>query len=70
MLQVFGNKPVNHITKDDARRLANLLELLPSGFAKLKEYKDLSKLKIKDLKGKHDKTMNVSTRSDYLIFAR
>ena len=70
MLQVLGNKPANHITKDDTRKFANLLELLPPGFARKKEYKDISGLNPKDLKGKHDKTMDVSTRRDYLIFAR
>ncbi len=70
MLQVLGNRPVNHITVEDTRRLAKLLELLPPGFARLKEYKDISGLRPKDLKDKHDKTMDVSTRRDYLIFAR
>jgi integrase len=70
MLQVLGNRPINHITKEDARKLANLLELLPPGFARMKEYRDVSGLNPKDLKGKHSKTMDVSTRRDYLIFAR
>jgi integrase len=70
MLQVFGNRPVNQITKNDARKLAQLLELLPPRFALKKEYKDISGLDPKDLKGKHDKTMDVTTRRGYLIFAR
>jgi integrase len=70
MLQVLGDKPVNQITKDDARRLAKLLELLPPGFSKMKGYKDISSVNPKDIKGKHDKTMDVSTRRDYLIFSR
>ena len=40
MLQVLGNGPVNHITVDDTRKLAQLLELLPPSFANMKEYKD------------------------------
>jgi integrase len=70
MLQVLGNKQANQITKNDTRRLAKLLELLPPGFSNMKEYRDISSINPKDLKGKHDKTMDVSTRRDYLIFAR
>jgi integrase len=70
MLQVLGNKSANHITVEDTRRLAKLLELLPPGFARMKEYKDISGLSPKDLKGKHDKTMDVSTRISYLNLMR
>ena len=70
MLQVLGDGPVNQITIEDTRRLAKLLELLPPGFARLKEYKDLSGIRTKDLKDKHDNTMDVTTRRGYLIFAR
>jgi integrase len=70
MIQVFGDRPVNQITKNDARKLAKLLEFLPPGFARKKEYKDISDLNPKDLKGKHDRTMDVTTRRGYLIFAR
>ena len=70
MLQVLGNGPVNHITVDDTRKLAQLLELLPPSFANMKEYKDISSLNPKDLKGKHDKTLDISTRRDYLNFTR
>jgi integrase len=70
MLQVIGNRPVNEITVTDIRRLAKLLELLPPGFARIKEYKDISKIKPEDLEGKHDKTLDVSTRRDYLNFVK
>lgn len=70
MIQVFGDRPVNQITTNDARKLAKLLDMLPPGFSRKKEYKDISDLNPKDLKGKHDKTMDVTTRRGYLIFAR
>jgi integrase len=70
MLQVLGDKPANHITKEDTKKLAKLLDLLPPGFSRLKAYKDISGLSPKDLKGKHDKTMDMSTQRDYMIFAR
>ena len=70
MLQVLGDKPVNHITKENTKRLAKLLDLLPPRFARMKEYKDISGLSPKDLKGRHDKTMDMSTQRDYMIFAK
>ena len=44
--QVLGNRPVNHIRVDDIRKLAKLLELLPPFFARMKEYKDICRLRI------------------------
>jgi integrase len=70
MLQVLGNRPVKEINVNDIRKLAKLLELLPPGFARIKKYKDLSKISPEDLKGKHDKTLDVSTRREYLNFAK
>ena len=70
ILQVLGNRPVNQISVDDARKLAQLLELLPPGFARLREYKDISNLSPKELVAKHEKTLDVSTRRDYLNLAR
>jgi len=68
--QVLGNRPIDQISVDDVRRLAQLLELLPPGFARLKDYNDISNLSPKDLKGKHDKTLDSSTQRDYLNLAR
>jgi len=70
MLQVLGNRPVSEITVDDVRKLAQLLESLPPGFARMKEFKDISDLSPDDLDGKHDKTLDVTTRREYLNFAR
>lgn len=70
MLQVLGNRPVNYITEEDTKKLAKLLDLLPPRFAIKKEYKDISGLNPKDLKDKHDKTLDMGTQRDYLIFAR
>jgi integrase len=70
MLQVLGNRPVSEITVDDVRRLAQLLESLPPGFARMKEFKDISDLSPDDLDGKHDKTLDVTTRREYLNFAK
>ena len=70
MFQVLGNRPVSEITVDDVRKLAQLLESLPPGFARMKEYKDISDLSPDDLDGKHDKTLDVTTRREYLNFAK
>ena len=68
--QVLGNRPVNQIPEGDVRKLAKLLELLPPGFARLKDYEDISNLLPKDLEGKHKKTLDSSTRRDYLNLAK
>jgi integrase len=70
IVQVLGNRPINYITIEDVRSLAKLLELLPPRFARMKEYKDISNLSPKDLEGKHEKTLDVTTRRDYLNLAR
>jgi hypothetical protein len=70
MLQILGNRPVKEINVDDIRKLAKLLELLPPGFARMKEYKNISNLKPNDLNGKHDKTLDVTTRREYLNLAK
>ena len=70
MLQVFGpNRLVNEITVQDARKYAKLLELLPPSFS-LKGYDDLTGLTPKELEGKHKQTLDVSTRREYLNFAK
>lgn len=71
ILQWFGkDQPVNHITVEDARNFAKLLELLPPGFARLKEYGDISRLDPSELTGKHEQTLDVSTRREYLNFVK
>jgi len=68
--QILGNRPVIQISMDDVREMAQLLELLPPGFARLKNYEDISNLSPKNLEGKHEKTLDSSTRRDYLNLAK
>jgi hypothetical protein len=70
MLQVFGeNRPVDQITVQDVREFAKLLELLPPGFA-LKGYGDLAGVTSNELEGKHDQTLDITTRREYLNFTK
>lgn len=70
MLQVFGaDTPVDKIGVQDARKYVKLLELLPPAFA-LKGYRDLSDLVPRDLEGKHEQTMDITTRREYMNLAR
>ena len=67
MLKVLGNRPVNLITIADMRKLAELLEILPPGFARKPElFDNLGKIKPDDLKGKHPETVDVTTRRAYM----
>ena len=70
LLQVLGNRPVNRISTPDIEKLARLLELLPPGFARLKDYKNISGLEPKDIEGKFNKVLDVSTQRNYLTFAK
>jgi integrase len=70
MIQFFGNRPVSQITMDDARIYAKVLELLPVGFSRLKEFKDISGVTADHLKGKYEKTLDVTTRRKYLNMAK
>lgn len=70
MIQFFGNRPVNQVTIDDTRSYAKVLELLPVGFSRLKEFKDISGLTTDGLKGKYKKTLDVTTRRKYLNMAK
>ena len=53
----------------DARKYAKLLELLPPAFA-LKGYRDLSDLVPRDLEGKHEQTLDITTRREYMNLAK
>jgi len=70
LLQALGNRPVNLIEKQDLRNLAELLELLPPGFARMKAYTNISGLSPKELEGKHENTLDVTTQRDYLNFTK
>lgn len=65
-VQFVGDIPVNQVTKPMARDFRMLLDHLPPNFTK-KGYPDLSVVSLKDLKGKHDKTLSVTTVRDYML---
>ena len=67
MIQYFDNKPVNYITKQDFMNFAEVLELLPPFYI---GFRDISGLMPEDLRGKYDKTLDVTTRITYLKFVR
>jgi integrase len=68
--QFIGNRPVNFITKPMVIEFTKLLDRLPPRFVDHDEYKDLSRVKPDDLIGKHEKTLDVSTKVTYLNFIR
>jgi integrase len=71
LTQFLGaDTPVNRITIDDVRAYTKLLELLPPGFARLKPYKSIQGLKPDDLQSKHKKTMDVTTRREYMVLTK
>jgi integrase len=64
---VSGNIPVNTVTKKMAIRFSKLLDNLPPRFTDWEEYKDLKGIDPDSLKGKHKKTMDPTTKRDYLL---
>jgi integrase len=70
LMQVLGREtPVSQITVDQCREYTRILEGLPPSFS-LKGYKDLSAVSSSELAGKHDQTMDLTTRREYLNLAR
>lgn len=67
LLQFVGDVPINTITKPMLIEYSKLLDCLPPRYPDFPEYKDLSKIKPEDIKGKHDKTMDITTKRDYLV---
>ena len=70
LIQFVGNIPVNKVTKEMIGNYKKLLEYLPPSFSKTKEYKSLKGLKSEDIKGKHEKTLDVTTIRDYMTLLR
>jgi len=70
LVQFLGNVPVNAISKDNMRDYKRLLERLPPGFVRSKEYETISGLDSVNLEGKHEETMDVTTLSGYLRRAK
>lgn len=70
MTQYLGaDTQVNTITRQQMLDYKKLLGSLPPGFARLKEYKDISGLTPAALKGKHDKQMDITTLRTYIQMA-
>lgn len=70
LLQFLGDRPVAQVTIDRLREYAKALELLPPRFAVLKEYRDISGLDPRKLEGRHTKTLDPTTRREYLNLTR
>lgn len=68
LLQVVGDIPINTISSPKMREYRQILDNLPPNFSK-KWYKDLTGIKPKDLKGKFDKHLDISTILGYMDLA-
>ena len=53
-----------------SRKKIIVVDQLPPGFARLEAYKDISGLKSSELMGEHPKTMDPTTRREYLVLTR
>jgi integrase len=68
MIQVVGDVPINTISSDQMREYRQILDNLPPNFSK-KDYKDLTGIKLADLKGKFVKHLDISTILGYMDLA-
>lgn len=69
LVQFVDDVPVNQITKPMLRKYRKLLDHLPPNFVK-KGYPDLSVVDPKDLAGKHDETLDITTVREYMNFTK
>ena len=70
LVQFLGNIPVHQITKEMMRNYRRLLDHLPPRFAQNDDYQDVGKVDIEDLKGKHEQTLDVTTKREYMTMAK